>query len=259
MPTDTTLPGAIGWTLWYAGEIAFKWVPGFAISLMGSESSGAVTPLSSPPTITQPVSVTDVVHFLQANSAPGVYEQIYQNWNIFVGISMALSFIFAAILIYSVTRLFQLRQEEYKHFQAHAHSVAHHDVPKTRLRWDRIVEQAGSESDQNRRLAILEADIMLGELLDDLGYRGETLADKMRQVHKSDFNTIDQAWEAHRARNTVAHTADHHVSVHDANRIIGLYDKVFREFGFVEEVDPHAHAHGAAHTPAGAHHHPPSH
>jgi vacuolar-type H+-ATPase subunit H len=118
---------------------------------------------------------------------------------------------------------------------AAAHPVAEHDIPKARLRWDRILDEANSENDQNRRLAILEADIMLNELLDDLGYKGETLADKMRQVPKAQFNTIDLAWEAHRARNKIAHEAGHEISAYEAKRIIGLYDKVFREFGFIEE------------------------
>jgi hypothetical protein len=131
-------------------------------------------------------------------------------------------------------RTFGIRQAEYKHYQAISHPVAAKDIPKVRLRWDRILEEANSENDQNRRLAILEADIMLGELLDDLGYRGETLADKMRQVPKAQFNTIDLAWEAHRARNRIAHESGFQMSPYETRRIIGLYDKVFREFGFIE-------------------------
>ena len=236
MPSDTTFGGAIGWTLWYIGEIAFKWVPGFVISATGEKSTDMTPALAPPPTITQPVRVEDIVQFLQTNSAPGVYDQLYHNWSVLVGVSIALSLIFAAILAYALTRVFQIRQAEYKHFQAMGHTVTARDVPKTRLRWDRILEQAGSESDQNRRLAILEADIMLSELLDELGYKGETMADKMRQVPKAQFNTIDFAWEAHRARNVVAHKAEHSVSVHESERIIGLYDRVFREFGFIENA-----------------------
>ena len=234
MPSDTTIPGAIGWILWYAGEVAFKWMPGFAVSIMtGQSSDPAVQPLH-PPTITEPVRVQDVVHFLQTNSAPGVYDDLYNQWFLFVGFSIAASLVCAAMLIYCLTRVFQIRRAEYKRYLATAHPVAAHDIPKVRLRWDRIREEANSESDQNRRLAILEADIMLSELLDELGYRGETMADKMRQVPKAQFNTIDLAWEAHRARNKIAHEAGFMMSDHEIRRVIGLYDKVFREFGFIE-------------------------
>jgi hypothetical protein len=235
MPSDTTLPGALGWTLWYVGEIAFKWVPGFVVSLAGGQPADTSVASAPPPTITQPVRVEDVVQFLQNTSAPGTYDKLYNDWNVLVAISLTLSLILAAWLVYSVTRVFQLRQAEYKHFKAVAHTVAAQDIPKTRLRWNHILEQANSENPQNHRLAILEADIMLGELLDELGYKGETLADRMRQVPKLNFNTIDLAWEGHRARNRVAHEAGFEMPPHEVRRIIGLYDKVFREFGFIEE------------------------
>jgi hypothetical protein len=234
MQPETTLPGSIGWVFWYAGELAFKWVPGFVVALAGAQGSG--TPQSAPspaPVITEPVSVLDVVRFMQLNSAPGVYDQLYHDWNILVGVSIALSLVLGAITVYSVMRTFQIRQAEYKHYLAVSKSVASKDVPQTQLRWDRILEQANSENDQARRVAILEADIMLAELLDSLGYRGETLADKMRQVNRANFNSIDLAWEAHRARNKIAHEAGHTLAPHEAKRVIGLYDKVFREFGFL--------------------------
>ena len=76
---------------------------------------------------------------------------------------------------------------------------------------------------------------MLNELLDVLGYRGETMADKMKQVVRGDFNTIDLAWEAHKVRNRVAHEgAEHLLSGREARRVISLYEQVFREFKFIE-------------------------
>ncbi len=235
MPSDLTLPQAIGWIFWYAGEVAFKWIPGFVVAFSGGQSSTdtSVQSVSPPPTITQPVQVTDIVQFMQ-NTSPGGYDQVYHNWSGFIILSVTLSLIFAAILIYSITRTFQIRQAEYKHFQAAGRTVAAGDIPKTQLRWDRVLQEANSESDQSRRLAILEADIMLGELLDELGYRGETLADKMRQVPKAQFNTIDIAWEAHKARNRIAHESGYEIPPYEVKRLIGLYDKVFREFGFIE-------------------------
>lgn len=234
MTPDATLPGAVGSIFWYAGEIAFKWVPGFVVALTGAQSSDPYVQPVPAPTITEPVSVLDVVRFMQLNSAPGLYDQLYWNWSILVGVSIAISLVLGTVVVYCVMRTFQIRQAEYKQYLATSKSVAAHDVPKTRLRWDKILEQASSENEQSRRLAILEADIMLSELLDDLGYRGETIGDKMRQVQRTEFNTIDQAWEAHRARNVIAHEAGHTMSLHESQRVIGLYDRVFREFGFVE-------------------------
>ena len=234
MPSDLTLSGSIGWLFWFTGEVAFKWVPGFVVSLTGAQSSTAVTPVSQPPLILNAVSVQDVVQFLQTNTAPGVYDRLYDFWTIFVGSSIALSLILATILIYCLIRVYQIRRAEYAHFEAAAHTVAASDVPKTRLRWNRIQEQAYSENEQQWRLAILEADIMLNELLDSLGYRGETMSDKMRSVDRGQFDAIDIAWEAHRFRNRIAHESMPSLTGAEVRRIISLYEKVFREFDFVE-------------------------
>src|SRR5262245_45282275 len=97
-PDATTLPGALGWTLWYTSEIAVKWLPGFVVSMSGVQPPGTPVP-TAPPVITEPVSVLDVVQFLRTTSVPGVYDKLYNDWTIFVGISLALSLVFAAILI----------------------------------------------------------------------------------------------------------------------------------------------------------------
>ena len=233
MGSDATLAGSLGWLLWFTGELAFKWLPGFAVSLAGAHDSTTTT-LSPPPIITSPVTAQQVAEFLQTSSAPGVYDELFHAWNILVGASVTLSLILTAILIYCLIRIFQIRRAEYRHFEAAAHTVTAHDIPKTRLRWNRILEQAHSESEQQWRLAILEADIMLNELLDELGYRGETMADKMRAVDRARFNTIDLAWEAHRARNRVAHEAMGSFSGTEVRRIIALYEKVLREFEFIK-------------------------
>ena len=75
---------------------------------------------------------------------------------------------------------------------------------------------------------------MLNELLDLQGYKGETIADKMKQVDRAKFNSIDAAWEAHKIRNRVAHegtTAD--LDAREARRVIGLYERVFKEFHYI--------------------------
>lgn len=234
MTGDSSLSGAISYFLWFFGELVFKWVPGIALSVVGPEGPANSAFGAQVPAITHPVTAGEVATYLQTASAPGTYEQLFTAWRAFVGLSVFFSLFFGAWLVYCIVRIYQHKRAHYLHIQHIQHSVAAHDVPQTRLRWDRVMEQAYSENEQNWRLAILEADIMLNELLDYLGYRGETMADKMRQVEKVDFKSIDLAWEAHRLRNQIAHqSADHPLSAREVRRVVGLYEQIFREFSFV--------------------------
>lgn len=101
-------------------------------------------------------------------------------------------------------------------------------------RWNKIMEHIESENTNDWRLAILEADIILGEVLDKMGYRGESMGEQLKSVEKSDFTTIDDAWEAHKIRNSIAHEGtDFIVTKREAKRVIELYKKVFEEHNYI--------------------------
>ncbi len=98
-------------------------------------------------------------------------------------------------------------------------------------KWKKIVEYSESNLESNWRLAIIEADIMLADLLNTLNLPGETIGEKLKAVERSDFTTIDSAWEAHKARNMIAHEGQGFLlNQRETRRIISHYEAVFREF-----------------------------
>ncbi len=228
-PVDT-FAGAFGNIAWFIGDVAFTWVPATVGSVTGT-APGSPPPISL---VSQPVTATDVASFLP-NASPLEYSTLYRDWDILVAVSIVFSLLFAALVAYSAMRIIEVRRHERQRFEAAAHPVAAHDVSRTQLRWNSIVEEANSDDERKWRLAILEADIMLNELLDVEGYRGETMADKMKQADPSTFRSIDDAWEAHRVRNRIAHDGSAHLlTARDARHVISLYDRVFREFKIIE-------------------------
>lgn len=235
MEGDPSISGGFFWALRVMSDIALRWIPGTVEVVVGTAGPGYSSPTVIEKPITEPITTGDVVDFLQASASQGAYDQLYHNWSILVAVALILSLLSLAALIYCLMRVMQIRQHEAEKFQAAAHTVAARDVPRSQLRWDHVLERAHSDDEKSWRLSILEADIMLNELLDTLGYRGETMADKMKQVPRTQFQTIDLAWEAHRARNTIAHQGSmRELTAHETRRIIGLYRQVFKEFRFVE-------------------------
>ena len=236
MYTDPSAGSSIGSALWFLSEIAFKWIPGAVMTVAGTgvpAPAGEVSPLATP--LTHPVSAPEVVQYLQVASAPGAYDRLFEQWSTFVAFSLLITLCLAALVIYCTIRVFQIRQLERRKFASAQRTGVAHDVPKSQLRWNRILEQATNDSEQSLRLTILEAAIMLNELLDTMGYKGETMADKMRGVDRANFNTIDLAWEAHKIRNRIAHDGSaHHLTARETRRVIALYEKVLKESRFIE-------------------------
>lgn len=230
---DGAFEGGVQWSLHLLTDVIFRWIPGTVEVVSGGVPYPEATrPILTP--FTEPVTTTDLVLFLQSSSASGAYDALYHYWGVWVALVIMLSLLLMAGIIYCIVRILQVRATEQKRFEAAAHSVAAKDVSKTQLRWNRIREQMASDQEREWRLAILEADIMLNELLDVQGYRGETMGDKLKSVDRGDFKTIDLAWEAHKVRNQVAHQGSmHDLNPREARRVIGLYEQVFKEFHFV--------------------------
>ena len=148
-----------------------------------------------------------------------------------------ISLLLVVAIVYAYVRLNQLRVEDAVRFNALA-AQAKTEGSTTHVykneKWMRVEKHIESENPSDWRLAVLECDIILEEMVEVMGYRGENLGERLKQVERSDFNTIDQAWEGHKIRNTIAHEgSDFVLSHHEAKRVVGLYKQVFGEFKFI--------------------------
>ncbi len=213
-------------SFWTFTDIIFRWVPSTMTSLIDATQSAKIP--------TEPVSAWSVPELLSGSTGGPAYDSFVHAWTSLAVFSFTASIPFLGVVVYTVTRTVQIRAAERKlveKAQQHAH---HEEVAPSKRRWDRIMEQIGSDKPDQWRLAVLEADIMLNEVLDTRGYKGETMADKMKQVDRADLNSIDAAWEAHKFRNRIAHeTSGNALEYREARRIISLYERVFREASYL--------------------------
>jgi hypothetical protein len=149
--------------------------------------------------------------------------------------STVISLLLGVGIVYSLIRLNQIRRAERAKFIAAAEEAAQEEsVGARNEKWQRVLEHIESNNPNDWRLAIMEADIILDEMMDIMGYHGENLGEKLKSVERSDFTTIDLAWEAHRVRNQIAHEgADFLLSEREARRVINLYRQVFEEFSYI--------------------------
>jgi len=147
-------------------------------------------------------------------------------------VAVILSILIIFFLVYVVRRLTELRVNERKLLYPNRPMVP--DAPPVNIKWERIESHIESLNENDWRLAILEADIILSDLLDKLSLPGDTIGERLKAVEKSDFTTINSAWEAHKIRNQVAHEgSEFKLSQREAKRVIQLYRDVFEEFEIV--------------------------
>lgn len=170
-------------------------------------------------------------------------------------IALLICLFFLAVALYAILGIIKIWKEEKEHLRhaAHGHSDSahgagdheinpHHEhyevtplvAAPAALEWDRVMDYAASQNENDWRQAILEADIILDRLLDSLEYTGDDLGEKLRAAKVGDFVTLNEAWEAHKVRNKIAHDgAAFNLPRREFIRVLGMYEKVFREFNYI--------------------------
>ena len=155
-----------------------------------------------------------------------------------VGISIPIALFFIIMLVITVESLKRIRQKEEEMFMkppAEPKKEVKANEEQAR-RWKKVLEHVNSENQNDWKQAIIEADVMLEQLVTNLGYQGESLGEKLKRTVKGDFKSRDQAWEAHLVRNRIAHDGSaYEISQFEAKRVIGLYRLVFDEFYHISE------------------------
>jgi hypothetical protein len=153
-------------------------------------------------------------------------------WLAIMVVGYGSSLIAFAILIYASMRLFELRkrEEEYYSTLIAAPETAANENP----RWKHIQMLMEGVKSSEWREAITEADIMLDDVLMRKGYEGENLGERLKSMDRSMLASLDDAWEAHKVRNKIAHEGSaFDLSQTVAQRTIAMYENVFRELGAV--------------------------
>jgi len=157
-----------------------------------------------------------------------IQSMIAQIWLWIIAIGYILSVIGLFVIVYVMVKLFELRRREEIYYSTLIEPIG--ATGGVNKRWQHIESLAEGASASEWREAIIEADIMLDDALAQHGYVGDGVGEKLRAVEPSEFNTLQDAWEAHKVRNQIAHEGSaFNLSEALAQRTIARYAAVFRE------------------------------
>jgi uncharacterized membrane protein len=154
-------------------------------------------------------------------------------WDIYTVLAYLASLIFLVIYIYAT-----IRWNEYLAIQAKLNRDEedlydeYYRGMKKHSRLEEVFMHSVSEDPNDWKLAIIEADVILDSVLKDRGYVGNSLGERLRNISPRQMKTLDDAWEAHKVRNQIAHAgADFVLTRRIAEETINRYQRVFTELG----------------------------
>jgi len=152
-------------------------------------------------------------------------------WQVYSVIALLASAVFLYGIIYARLRLNELYALAHQQLaDAEAAYLAQQGGKKSHDRVESIGKHASSDNPNDWRLAIIEADIVLEEMLDQRGFRGATIGERLKSASPATFHALDDAWKAHKVRNEIAHKGgDFILTKRIAQETIVRYQHAFDE------------------------------
>ncbi|HEY4515249.1 MAG TPA: hypothetical protein VJJ22_03785 [Candidatus Paceibacterota bacterium] len=154
---------------------------------------------------------------------------VYFLWALFFAI-----FAYTLYIVFLTIQQEKRQREDYFNYFAQVAYAREKTSKRGSDRWNELVEHLKSENEADWKIAILEADSLLSELIEGLGYEGQNLGERLKNVHKDDMRSLDDAWVAHKIRNRIAHEGmSIKLTRADLADTIAHFERVFREFDYI--------------------------
>ncbi|MFA4999028.1 MAG: hypothetical protein WC514_03385 [Candidatus Paceibacterota bacterium] len=126
--------------------------------------------------------------------------------------------IFALIRTTWFRRVFLWDMQEFMTYRAYGTRRMEKQWAKVKARL-----QAGTESEY--KLAIIEADSMMDDILKRMGYGGSSLGERLEKLTSATLHNISDVGEAHKIRNNIVHDPDYRLSLDEVKDVIAIFEK----------------------------------
>ncbi len=124
-------------------------------------------------------------------------------------------------------------KKEFEHFNIYDDFDERGDTPQD-TQWQAITSRFQSPNPNDWKMAIIDADTLLEDLITQLGYQGESFGEKLKSISVNDFPRLDDAWYVHKLRNKLAHEGSmFHLSEREAYQAYHIYNDIFHSTGYI--------------------------
>ncbi len=146
--------------------------------------------------------------------------------------SGAVSIALGAGIIVLIIKIMELRKGK---IVSYADVFSGEEAPEKRAaRWAEITRHLDGENPIEWKMAIIEADALLDDIMKGIGYKGDTLAERLKSVEPSDFDNLQNVWAAHKIRNRLVHEPGKvKLSRNEAKSAVGKYEKALKELKYI--------------------------
>lgn len=101
---------------------------------------------------------------------------------------------------------------------------------KMKARWDKIKKRLDSGNEAEYKVAVIEADSAIDDLIRRMGYKGENMLERINNIPVGQLDKTDEIKEAHEVRNRIVHEEKFRLSRKTAEETFAKYEHFLRHF-----------------------------
>jgi glycogen synthase len=148
----------------------------------------------------------------------------------FMGVYSAVLVINIVILVFFRNPIQLLRQGSYG--TTFVPSVSQSAMRK---KWSAIETRLNSGNISEYKVAVLEADGIVDGILNDIGYAGNDMTQKIEQLRAVQPHDAECLDEAHRIRNRIVFEEDFQIDLAETKRILGIFQEYLKKLDYFAE------------------------
>jgi len=169
------------------------------------------------------LGVKDFIYFI---SSPQLQDYLFPVKIVFVSFAM----FFLAFVIYFMINSSWL-QYKFLEDATEFFSWQAYGTRETSRKWNKIKKriEAGNESDY--KLAIIDADDFLADVLDNRGYEGKDMEDAIQKAGKLMSPILKDVLMAHEVRNLIVYDSNYKLPIDQAKKILNTYESAINSVG----------------------------
>lgn len=105
---------------------------------------------------------------------------------------------------------------------------------KARKQWQEIRQKLASDNENEYKIAVIEADKFIGDLVAGLGYPGDNFGERLDNINEGQIANIEGLRQAHATRNRIVHDDDFVLEKQEVEGVISQYEEFLRSYQIID-------------------------
>lgn len=100
-------------------------------------------------------------------------------------------------------------------------------------RWEEIKVRLQKGDEANLKLAVIEADSLMDDILKRMGLPGQEMEDRLQQIESQEVKSVDKIRATHKTRDLIIHNADWHLPQEEAEEAVKNIEDALKELEYL--------------------------